>query len=184
MTRRIYVTGAAGTGVSSLGRALAQRLHVSHADVDDTYWCEDVPPFITKRPKPRRRERLLEQRGAGGWVMSGCLEGWGDDLIADADLIVFLMVPTPIRIDRIMRRERHDHGRRILPGGDMHRAYERLIAWAAQYDDAAFAGRNMYRQEGWLDAQATPVLKLGGTLPVARLVDRVMDHKSIRRQFA
>ena len=34
MTRRIYITGAAGTGVSSLGRALAQRLHVSHADVD------------------------------------------------------------------------------------------------------------------------------------------------------
>ena len=28
MTRRIYITGAAGTGVSSLGRALAQRLHV------------------------------------------------------------------------------------------------------------------------------------------------------------
>ena len=49
--------------------------------------------------------------------MSGCLEGWGEDLIEEADLIVFLMVPTPIRIDRLLRRERHDYGRRILPGG-------------------------------------------------------------------
>lgn len=184
MTRRIYITGAAGTGVSSLGRALAQRLHVSHADVDDSYWCEDEPPFVTRRPKPARRSCLLDQRGTGGWVMSGCLEGWGEDLIEEADLFVFLMVPTPIRIDRLLRRERHDYGRRILPGGDMHRSHERLISWAARYDDPDFAGRNMYRQEAWLDRQTTPVLRMGGTLPLLRLVDQVMAHKSIRRTYA
>lgn len=184
MTRRIYITGAAGTGVSSLGRALAQRLHVSHADVDDGYWCEAVPPFVTKRSKDDRRSLLAQQTGAGGWVLSGCVEGWGEDLIAEADLIVFLMVPTPIRMDRLIRRERQDHGRRILPGGDMCTGYERLIGWAAQYDDPDFKGRNMYRQEAWLERQTTPVLRLGGTLPLMRLVNKVMDHKAVRRTFA
>ena len=181
MTRRVYITGAAGTGVSSLGRALAQRLHASHADVDDSYWHDQAPLFSRKRSKADRLALIRAQMGSGGWVISGALEGWGDALLQQVDLIVFLMVPTPIRIDRIRRRERSEYGRRVLPGGDLCQAHEGLIRWAARYDDPDFAGRNMYAQEQWLADQVRPVLRLGGTLPVARLVQKVVAHKTIRR---
>lgn len=184
MTRRVYITGAAGSGVSSLGRALAQRLHVSHADVAESYWEASLTPFTEKRAKCDRLDLLSRQMGAGGWVISGALEGWGESLLEQVDLIVFLIVPTPIRMDRLLRREQAEYGRRIQEGGDLAEAHERLISWAAQYDNAEFSGRNMYRQEAWLEAQSKPVLRMGGTLPLVRLVQKVMDHKAIKRTYA
>lgn len=47
---RIYITGAARAGVTTLGKALADQLAVQHLDVDDFYWMLTNPPFTTKRP--------------------------------------------------------------------------------------------------------------------------------------
>ena len=45
MTLRIYLTGAAGAGVTTLGRALASTLQLPHFDVDDYYWYPSDPPY-------------------------------------------------------------------------------------------------------------------------------------------
>src|ERR1043166_8030786 len=77
-TRRVHIMGASGAGVTTLGRALADALALSHHDVDDYYWRPTNPPYRKKRKVADRlrlmREIFLDREG---WVLSGALDGWG-----------------------------------------------------------------------------------------------------------
>ena len=105
-TCRIHITGASGSGTTTLGRTLGTLLAIPHHDSDDYFWEPTEPPYTTKRDEAERlhlMRRLFVPRA--GWVLSGSLVGWGDPLIASFDLVVFLHAATDIRIDRLRRRE-------------------------------------------------------------------------------
>lgn len=177
MAARVYITGAAGSGTSSLGSALAARLNVLHLDTDSYYWAPTEPPFTTKRPVAERLALIAAaQLGAEGWVLSGAADGWGEVAIAGVDLIVFLTAPTPVRLARIRRREAEKFGARVQPGGDMHRNHADFLKWATGYDDPYFSGRSLSRHRHWLAGRAEPVLELSGTTPVAALVEAVLER--------
>ena len=175
----IYITGASGTGTSTLGRALADQLGCVHLDVDDAFWMPTDPPFTTRRPIDQRLLYLRTRMKQTGWVMSGALEKWGDEIVKSVDLILFLTVPTSDRIARLKAREAKLFGARILAGGDMDVIHQGFLAWAAQYDDAAFSGRNRAFHVEWLGQQHRPVLELDGTDPIPQLVQQVMAHPAI-----
>ncbi|BDB19610.1 adenylate kinase [Pseudomonas sp. CYM-20-01] len=159
---RLYITGASCAGVTTLGRNLATRLGIRHVDVDDFYWMPTNPPFTTKRP-PSDRVALMQQAlGNDDWVLSGSCMVWGDALIADADLIVFVVTPTPVRLERLAAREKARFGERIAPDGDMHAIHVAFREWASQYDDPNFSGRNRAWHESWLSQQTVPVLRIDG----------------------
>jgi adenylate kinase family enzyme len=42
-SRRIHLMGASGSGVTTLGRALAARLALPHHDSDDYFWLPTAP---------------------------------------------------------------------------------------------------------------------------------------------
>lgn len=172
---RIHVMGASGSGTTTLGIALAERLGATHCDVDDHYWMPTDPPFSTKRPVA---DRLAMMRAAlarsARWVLSGSLVGWGEPAIEDAQLIVFVTVPTPVRLERLLARERHRHGDAILPGGPMEAIHAAFMAWAAGYDDPTFDGRSRHGHEAWLAAREVPVCRVDGDLPTARQVEQVL----------
>ncbi|SFI73195.1 adenylate kinase [Albimonas pacifica] len=172
---RLHLAGASCSGVTTLGGLLAARLGVPQIDVDDWYWLPTDPPYTAKRP-PEERVALIRERQAAqpGWVLTGSFVGWGDALIADVDLIVFLRTPTPVRLRRLDRREAARHGARILPGGDMHAAHLAFRDWASRYDDPAFSGRSLAGHERWLAAQTAPVLRLEGEQPAEALAERAL----------
>lgn len=173
---KLYLLGASCSGVSTLGAVLAERLDVPQIDVDDYYWMPTDPPFSVKRD-PEERVRLIgaRQEIAEGWVLTGSFMGWGDALVEEVDLIVFIHTPTPIRLERLDRREAQRHGARILPGGDMHRSHLAFRDWASRYDDPSFSGRNLVQHERWLEAQGAPVLRLDGQRPVGELATQVLE---------
>ena len=77
MLSRIGITGASGSGVTTLGAALAARLGAVHIDTDDHFWVSTDPPYRLKRDIPERLLRLrAEQARTGRWVISGTLDGW------------------------------------------------------------------------------------------------------------
>lgn len=171
---RVYITGAAGAGVTTLGQALAARLAIGHVDIDDHYWVPTDPPYMVKR-SPQERVRLIAQAlDGGGWVLTGSFIGWGDALVGDVDLVVFVHTPTPVRMARLLDRERARHGARIEPGGDMFRIHAAFRDWASHYDDPDFAGRNRAKHEAWLKVQKAPVLRVDGTGRLDGLVDAVV----------
>jgi len=104
-SRRIHLMGASGAGVTTLGRALADRLALPHHDCDDYFWLPTAPPYRTTRPAADRlrlmREMFLPRHD---WVLSGTATGWGDELVAYFDLVVFVVTPRELRLKRLRAR--------------------------------------------------------------------------------
>ena len=68
-TCRIHIMGASGAGVTSLGRALADALALSHHDADDYFWRPTTPPYREMREvADRLRDRCMTVAlELGGW---------------------------------------------------------------------------------------------------------------------
>jgi adenylate kinase family enzyme len=157
---------------------LAEKLGVQQLDVDDFYWTPTDPPFTTKR-SPEERVRLIRQElPENRWIITGSFVGWGDALIENINMIVFLDTPTPIRMKRLLDRETERYGNRIRPNGDMFETHAAFRQWASQYDDPTFSGRNRAKHEAWLAVQKVPVLRLDGTRHVGDLVVSIVQALS------
>jgi hypothetical protein len=117
--KRIHILGASGSGTMSLASAIARRYGHRHLDTDDFFWMPTNPPFREKRP---REQRIVLLRGAllesAAWVLSGSLCGWGDSLIPEFELVVFLAVPTPVRLMRLRTREMQRYGEHAICQGE------------------------------------------------------------------
>lgn len=159
---RIYITGASCAGVTTLGQNLATLLGLRQVDVDDFFWMPTNPPFTTKRPVGERVSLIQQKLGDEDWVLTGSCIGWGDALITHADLIVFVVTATPVRLERLAAREQERFGDRIAPGGDMHEIHVAFREWASEYDNPNFSGRNRAWHEAWISAQTAPVLRIDG----------------------
>ena len=179
-TRRIHITGASGAGVTTTGRALADRLGLSHHDSDDFFWCPTSPPYRHQRSSEDRL-RLMEEMFLGGpdWVLSGSVAGWAESVTPHFDLVVFLATPTDVRLTRLRDRETRRFGRKAVgPGGWRHAETEDFIDWASHYDDGSREGRSLAIHEAWLETATCPILRCDGARPTAELVDRIVHHLS------
>lgn len=174
-SRRIHVTGASGSGVTTLGRALADALALPQHDTDDYLWQPTTPPYRVMR-EAADRLRLMREMFVprADWVLSGGLDGWGDELIGHFDLVVFLKTPQDVRMQRLRTREATHFGADVIaPGGWRHEETESFLEWASHYEDGTRAGRHLARNETWIAALPCPVLRLDGTRSIADLVMEV-----------
>ncbi|MCE1117299.1 MULTISPECIES: adenylate kinase [Pseudomonas] len=171
---RTYITGASCAGVTTLGQNLALQLGARHADVDDFFWMPTNPPFTTQREVNERVPLIQQALGDDDWVLTGSCMVWGEALLAQVDLIVFVDTATPVRLERLAAREKERFGDRIAPGGDMHEIHVAFKAWASQYDNPDFSGRNRAWHERWLSAQTAALLRLDGTSSPQEMVARVV----------
>lgn len=160
----MHIFGASGTGASTLGRAVAETYGFTQLDTDDFYWETTDPPYQEARDIPARQQLMstaMDQ--AGKCVVSGSLSGWGDVFIPRFDLVIYLITPTEIRVERLRNREASNFGGRIMPGGDMYEHHQDFLEWAAAYDDGGLDMRSARRHLLWLDKIPCPVLRLAGT---------------------
>src|SRR5689334_6742909 len=170
-TRRIHVTGASGAGVTTLGRALADALALPHHDTDDYLWVPTTPPYRALR-EAADRLRLMDEMflPRADWILSGGLDGWGNAVVGNFDLVIFLTTPRDIRMQRLRAREATHFGAdAVAPGGWRHEETQSFIDWASHYEDGTREGRSLARHEDWLATLPCPVLRLDGTRPIAEL---------------
>jgi adenylate kinase family enzyme len=162
---RIHVTGASGSGTTTLAQALANSLALRHLDADDYYWLPTSPPFKEERD-PSERFALLrnEIQADSGVVLSGSVMGWGLEIEDSFDLIVFLYLPAELRVERLRRRELERFGQ----------VDEAFLQWASEYDKGPSAGRSLAKHEAWLAQRSCLVLRLGGDQSIADRVAHVL----------
>lgn len=165
MQTRILITGASGSGTTTLGRAIALHLGYVFHDADDYYWVPTDPPFRCKQDRAIRAARLLQaMHEARNTVLAGSIMNWGAALEDSLSLIVFLTVPAEIRVARLREREMRRFGR-VDPA---------FLAWAAQYDQGNLEGRSLSRHEAWLAKRACPVARIDGDTSTECRLQRVL----------
>lgn len=173
-SRRIHLMGASGSGVTTLGRAPAGRLALPHHDSDDYFWLPTAPPYQTTRPAADRlrlmREMFLPRYD---WVLSGSVEGWGDELVPLFDLVIFVTTPRELRLQRLRAREATHFGAdAVVPGGWRHEETKAFVEWASHYAGDR-EGRNLAKHEAWVAGLPCQVVRVDGSRPVAELVEQL-----------
>ncbi len=170
MNTRILITGASGSGTTTLGRAVASRLELPFFDADDYYWEPTEPPYRVKRDANVRRWKLVAELNDAtrGAVVSGSVVNWGAEIENWFALIVFLTVPTHIRVERLRSREM----------GRFGRIDDEFIEWAAQYEEGRMAGRSRARHEQWLAERTCEILRIEGEVSIDQGVARVLTATS------
>lgn len=177
--KNIHITGASGSGVTTLGKALAEELGAAHLDIDDFFWLPTDPPYTVKRPRAQRLallDKAFAQASGTGWVLSGSILDWGDSLMPLFDLAIFVSTPTELRLHRLRAREAARFGAEaVAPGGARHKEHEWFIEYAAAYDEGRREGRSRARHEALLSLMPCPVLQLDGSCTVDDLVRKAMS---------
>ncbi len=153
----ILITGASGSGTTTLGNYVADKLGWNAVDTDDYFWLPTDPPY-TDRRDPSQRQTLFinELATAPDNVVSGSLYGWGDEIENGFDAIAFLYLPAEIRLQRLERREIERYGA----------ANPEFLSWAASYDHNPTDGRSLEKHNRWLAQRSCPILRLEGDLTV------------------
>ena len=172
---KLHLFGASGTGVSTLGGALALALGLPYFDTDDYFWEASDPPFTVRRPSAARDARLAHDLAqAPSWIVGGSIVGWGQEWLAAFDLVVFLWLPPALRLQRLHQREHARYGARILADPTQAARTQAFLEWAAGYDDSSTGGTRTLANHGqWLVQFTGSVLELRGDLSVAARVGAV-----------
>ncbi|MCB5185326.1 AAA family ATPase [Methylobacillus gramineus] len=169
--RRINVVGAPGSGTTTLGRALAARLGFGFADADDFYWKPTTPPYTDKYEVDFRLQSSLDFiANQEASVISGSVCGWGDALENSFDLIIFLSLPTPLRLERIEAREVERFGK----------AKPEFMRWAGQYDEGKLPGRSRQRHETWLATRQCIVTRFDTDQAIDQRIEHILDSFQAR----
>lgn len=172
----IHIFGAAGSGTTTLGAALAKKLGFNHIDVDDYYWLKTNIPFTISRNKEERlkmlKDDIIKNKNV---VVSGAVCVWGDELISLFDLVIKLETNTSVRINRLKEREFKRFGNRIKEGGDMYKNHLRFIDWASIYDNGGLDVRSNALHNHWLKKVSCLKLILDGNIDTSILANDVLE---------
>ncbi len=163
----IHLYGASGSGTSTIGRSLCERLGYFFMDTDDYYWETTEPPYTVKRNISDRLVRIkrdIEEHSCV--VVSGSFAGWGDELIPQLTLAIRVNTDTELRMNRLAWRERERFGERIAEGGDLYEHHQIFMSWAASYDDGGLDMRSRQRHDEWQKKLTCRSIEIDGSLPV------------------
>ena len=175
LKRRIHIFGASGSGTSTIARDVCCEIGYRHFDTDNYLWLPTDDPFTELRPVEERLSLMWRDLGSSDeWMLSGSFVNWGDPLIPLFDLIVFVYVPTDVRVERLKIREYERYGDDVLPGGHRYDQTVEFIEWAAEYDTGPNIGRSLAKHEKWLEGITCSVLKITN-ISLQESVSAVLD---------
>ena len=102
---KIHIIGIPSAGKTTLANGLADRLGRPHYALDGLAF---VDARWTLRPASERDEMLGEILQQPGFITEGGFLGWTDDLLTEADLIIWLDPPLRVLVWRhVLRFARH-----------------------------------------------------------------------------
>ncbi len=105
--QRVMVIGGSGSGKSTLARRLGKATGLPVVHIDPMYW----KPGWVQRSKAETTALVLAATRADEWVFDGNHHSTFPARIARADHLVFLDMPTWLRVWRVVRRSWRYYGK-------------------------------------------------------------------------
>lgn len=172
---RIHIFGASGSGVTTLGKVLSEKLGFPYFDSDDYFWEKSDPPFTKKRETAARNASLQKDLQAfPHWVLGGSVINWDDTFFTQFELAVFLWLPPAVRLARLRQREWERYGNIIFLDPERNRLYNEFLQWASGYDDNSINGRTLTAHEAWIRRLSCPVLEIREDIPTEKRMEIVL----------
>lgn len=164
---RLLITGAAGSGTTTLGKAIVAKNGWNFFDADEYYWLPTNPPYQEKRDQHKRLEMILNDlHNCTHAVVSGSIMDWGLELEDAFNVIVFLYLDTNIRVERVKRRELDLFGS-VDP---------KFIQWVSEYDTGPSEGRSLAKHNDWLSHRDCEVITIKGDVTLDKKIEIVSDQ--------
>ena len=119
----IIICGLNGTGKSTLGKALAEKLHFHFIDIENLYFPKTNPNKIYASPRTRKEvEKLLlhEIKTHKDFILASVKGDYGEDIYSLIQYAILLDVPKNIRLKRVKKRSFQKFGNRMLLGGELY----------------------------------------------------------------
>ncbi|HEV3363290.1 MAG TPA: AAA family ATPase [Acidimicrobiia bacterium] len=98
--RRVSVVGNSGSGKSTLAKALAGRLGVPYIELDAVFHQPGWVPL----PRDEFRARVAALAAGSSWVIDGNYSAVRDLVWAKADTVVWIDLPRPLVMRRVIGR--------------------------------------------------------------------------------
>lgn len=167
----IIVCGLNGTGKSTLGKALAEKLHFYFIDNEDLYFPKTDPIYIYAAPRTREEvEELLfnEIKAHGDFILSSVKGDHGGSIYPFFQYAVLIDVPKDIRIARVKDRSFQRFGNRMLAGGDLYEQEQRFFDLVRSRDEDTV--------EKWVQTLNCPIIRIDGTKPIEENIDLIIEQ--------
>ncbi|MEY8760994.1 AAA family ATPase [Chryseobacterium tongliaoense] len=174
---KIHIFGASGSGVTTLGKALSEKLNMEYFDSDDFFWLKTKVPF-TERQAPETRNATLFQKlnATTNWILGGSIIHWDENIFPEFDLVIFLYLPQDIRLERLKKREIERYGDEITLNPERKEKFEKFINWARDYDeDTGIAKRTFNAHRDWLSKISCPVVEINGDYEIDKKIKIILD---------
>ena len=166
----IMICGLNGTGKSTLGRMLADRMRYEFIDNEDLFFPKTDSSYMFSSPRSKEEViRLLEERirDNNQFIFAAVKGDYGNKLIASLDYVVLIEASKQIRSQRVRDRSYQKFGDRILPGGDLYDKESKWFSLTESRPDAYVTD--------WLKTVNCPVIRVDGTLPVEKNLDYIVS---------
>lgn len=182
--KAIHIFGASGSGTTTLGKYISEKLGYTFLDTDDYFWLPTDVPFTKVREEAQRIEMLKNDvNNSENVVISGYLVDWGDEIISKLTLAIRLVTDTNERLRRIQNRGIIKYGNRILPGGDMYKQYQGFVERAANYDKGDLTIRSKQLHDVWQKKLTCEVIVLSGEDSLEYNYEKIRNLTSCRKLF-
>ena len=169
MEKGIIICGLNGSGKTTTGRLVAERLGIKRMDVEDYYFLDSEISFSVSRTKDEVRELMwADIQLHKNYVLSSVGCDWGEKIENTYALAVFLTAPRETRMARIDHREIVRFGDRVLEGGDMYEQQKRFRQFVSGRSEEPYRAKVMQLN--------CPVLELDSTQPLEEIVEKICDY--------
>lgn len=167
----IMICGLNGTGKSTMGKALAKRLHFHFIDSEELYFPKTDPIYIYTAPRTREEVKKLlfnEIKTHPNFIFSSVKGDYGEAIYPFFQYAVFIDVPKDIRIERVKNRSFQKFGYRMLPGGDLYEQEQRFFDLVeSRAEDTV---------EKWIQSLNCPIIRIDGTKPIEENINLIIEH--------
>lgn len=167
----IIVCGLNGVGKSTLGKALAEKLHFHFIDNEDLYFPKTDPKYIYASPRTREEvEKILfsEINEHENFIFTSVKGDYGESISSFFDYAVLIHVSRDIRIRRVKDRSFQKFGDRMLLGGDLYEQEKRFFEFVK--------ARAENTVEEWVKHLHCPVIRIDGTELIEKNIDFIMER--------
>lgn len=174
----IIICGLNGTGKSTLGKALAEKLHYYFIDIENLYFPKTDPDYMYASPRTREEVGKLllhEMKTHENFILASVKGDYGEAAYPFFQYIILLDAPKEIRLQRVKKRSFQKFGNRMLLGGDLYEQEEKFFDFVKAREETSV--------EEWVRSLKCPVIRVDGTRPIDENINLIVERIQNKREI-